>query len=142
MVVTGKRKRNEVKTMEALIKEGAQLKAQIDRLSARLREINDNLAQRAEFKDGKKTAHLFAPGIEATVHLRENVKWDQARLLEVKKHFAWFDTVFKAEYKPTSSKELTVAMAKSAEFEKAVEWARTVTPAAPGVTYETIEQGE
>jgi hypothetical protein len=128
--------------MEALIKEGAQLKAQIDQLSIRLREINNTLAQKAEFEDGKKTAHLFAPGLKATIQLRENVKWDQTRLLEVKKHFAWFDTVFKGEYKPRSSKELTVAMAKNAEFEKAVQWARTVTPAAPGVTYETIEQGE
>lgn len=126
--------------MEALIREGAQLKAHIDQLSIRLREINNTLAERAEFSDGKKTAHLFAPGIKATIHLRENVKWDQARLLEVKKHFAWFDSVFKVEYKPQSSKELTVAMAKSAEFEKAVEWARTITPAAPGVTYDTIEQ--
>jgi len=128
--------------MEALIKEGAQLKAQIDQLSIRLREISNTLAQKAEFKDGKRTAHLFAPGIKATVQLRENVKWDQARLLEVKKHFGHFEAVFKTEYKPQSSKELVVAMAKSAEFEKAVEWARTVTPAAPGVTYETIEQGE
>jgi transketolase len=128
--------------MEALIKEGAQLKAQIDRQSERLREINKTLAEKAEFKEGKKTAHLFAPGIKATVQLRENVKWDQARLLEVKKHFAWFDSVFKSDYKPKSSKELTVAMAKSAEFEKAVAWARTITPAAPGVTYETVEQGE
>ncbi|MGD9216520.1 MAG: hypothetical protein PVJ84_17040 [Desulfobacteraceae bacterium] len=127
--------------MEALIKEGAQLKAQIDQLTERLREINKTLAEKAEFKDGKKTAHLFAPGIRAKIQLRENVKWNQARLLEVKKHFAWFDSVFKGEYKPQSPKELTVAMAKSAEFEKAVEWARTITPAAPGVTYETIEQG-
>ena len=128
--------------MEALIKEGAQLKAQIDQLSIRLREINNTLAQKAEFNDGKKTAHLFAPGIKATIQLRENVKWDQARLLEVKKHFDYFDSVFKAEFKPQSAKELTVAMAKSAEFEKPVEWARTITPGAPGVTYETIEQGE
>lgn len=128
--------------MEALMKEGAQLKAQIDQMAERLREINKTLAEKAEFKDGKKTAHLFAPGIKATVQLRENIKWDQDRLAEVKKHFAWFDTVFKSEYKPKSSKELTVAMAKSAEFEKAVAWARTITPAAPGVTYETIEQGE
>jgi hypothetical protein len=128
--------------MEALIKEGAHLKAQIDRLTERLREINKTLAEMAEFKDGKKTAHLYAPGIKATVQLRENVKWNQERLAEVKKHFTWFDTVFKSEYRPKSSKELAVAMAQSAEFEKAVAWARTITPAAPGVTYETIEQGE
>jgi hypothetical protein len=126
--------------MEVLIKEGAQLKAQIDRLSERLREINKTLAEKAKFEDGKKTAHLFAPGIKARIQLRENVKWDQARLLEVKKHFAWLDSVFKSEYKPKSSKELTVAMAKSAEFEKAIEWVRTITPAAPGVTYEIIEE--
>ncbi len=127
--------------MEALIKEGAQLKAQIDQLSGRLREINKTLAEKAEFKDGKKTAHLFAPGIKAKIQLRENVKWNQERLLEMRKHFAWFDSVFKTVYKPQSSKELALSMAKNAEFEKAVEWARTITPAAPGVTYETIEEG-
>ena len=86
--------------MEALIKEGAQLKAQIDQLSIRLREINNTLAQKAEFNDGKKTAHLFAPGIKAMIQLRENVKWDQARLLEVKKHFGWFDSVFVGSTEP------------------------------------------
>ncbi len=118
--------------------EGATLKRKVADMKKRLQEINNEMSLAAEFKEGSKTGHLEAGGYEVKVSLRDNVRWDQGRLIVVNDAFKCFGDAFKTEFKPDSAKKLELAMAKDSEFAKAVNWARSVKPGAPSVTYESI----
>jgi len=124
--------------MDALLQEAFSLKQAIDTQTDRLREINRQLAESADFND-KKSATINGQHVKAKISLRENVKWDQDKLIHVRDHFNHFEDAFKAEWKPVSAKALEVACVNP-EFARAVDWCRTVTPGAPSVTYELIEQ--
>lgn len=125
--------------MEELIKEGFALKQEIDAKTARLREINTLLADKAEYKNGSNTGRITCPGLAVKVTRRNNEKWDQTKLAQVREHFpAEFEAAFKAKYEPVK-KALSSA---PAEFQKAAAWAVTVTPGAPTVTYETLDINE
>ena len=123
---------------QSLIQEGANLKIQIEAMTERLRQINAALATEAEFKNGKKTGYLVGGGFKVKVVLRDNVKWDQEKLVQVISHLPVLQDCFRTEYKP-DSKKLELAMARSEEVEKAIVWARTITPGTPAVTYEPIQ---
>lgn len=123
--------------IEKLVQEGAKLKASIDEQTKRLREINGTIAQAAEFEDGKKTGHLVCTGYKVKVVLRDNVKWDQDKLAQVVQLIPSAAGCFKTELKP-DNKKLDAAIAKSEDLEKAINWARTVTPGSPTVTYEEV----
>ena len=125
--------------IEELIKEGATIKAYIEKATEKLRKINQEIAQQAEFKDGSKTGHLVGGGFTVTLSLRENVKWDQAKIQQIISLIPTAAGCFKTEYKP-DNKKLDAAISRSEELEKAVSWARTVTPGAPTVTYEPIQE--
>jgi hypothetical protein len=122
-----------------LIKEGAELKSYIDQATAKLREINSALAEAAEYSDGSRTGHIYGAGYKVKVALRDNVKWDQERINQILQLIPSAAGCFKTEYKP-DNKKLDAAIARSEELEKAVGWARTVTPGAPTVTYELVEE--
>ena len=128
--------------IEQLIVEGAKAKAEIESLSQRLKNIISTLDQAAVFKDGSKTGYLVGGGYKVKVVRRDNTKWDQQNLQVMRGYFNQFGQAFKAEYKPKSAKELEKAMLLDVEFKKAVNWARTVTAGAPGVTFEQLEGGE
>ena len=128
--------------IEKLIIEGARAKAEIETLSQRLKNIISTLDQAAVFKDGSKTGYLVGAGFKVKVVRRDNTKWDQKNLAVIRGYHNFQETfgqAFKAEYKPKSAKELEKAMLLDAEFEKAVNWARKITPGAPGVTFEHLE---
>ena len=125
--------------VEDAIVRGAELKIQIDYLTSELRKINLFLSEQAEYKPGSKTGHLEACGIKVKVSTRENVKYDQDRLVTVRQHFPFFEEVFRSKWEP-DSKALSAFMATDGEFRKAVEWSRTVTPGAPTVTYTKIQE--
>lgn len=124
-----------------LIQEGANLKMQIEAMTERLRQINTVIVAEAEFKNGKKTGYLVGGGFKVKVVLRDNVKWDQEKLAQVISHLPVIQECFRVEYKP-DSKKLELAMARNAEVETAVLWARTITPGTPAVTYEPIQEQE
>lgn len=105
--------------MTDLLYEGYTLKQEIDQKTARLREINKALADQAEYKG--KTGHILNGKIKAKISLRENVKWDQEKLEEAKRFLPIFPIVFKAEYKPKSTKALETAM-HDENFKNAIEW--------------------
>ena len=128
--------------IEKLIIEGAKAKAEIESLSQRLKNIISTLDQAAVFKDGSKTGYLVGGGYKVKVVRRDNTRWDQQNLQVMRGYFNQFGQAFKAEYKPKSAKELEKAMLLDTEFKKAVNWARTVTAGAPGVTFEQLEGGE
>ncbi|MFZ3048047.1 MAG: hypothetical protein WA151_19195 [Desulfatirhabdiaceae bacterium] len=118
---------------------GAELKFQIDNMKEELSRINIFLTENAVYKPGVKTGHLEAHGIKVDTTPKENIKYDQDKLLTVKEHFEFFGEAFKTEYEPIS-KAMKAFMAENDEFRKAVEWSRTVTPGAPSVKYTKIEE--
>jgi len=124
--------------MNKLLQEAFLLKQEINSRTARLREINLELARTAPFPASKRSTELIAGTIKARIQLRQNIRWDQEKLAKVKTCFNHFPDVFKTEYKPKSQKTLDIAMVNP-DFARAVEWARTVTDGAPSVQYERID---
>lgn len=126
-----------------MVVRGAELKIQIKAMEEELKSINEALAKIADFRNGAKTGTILESGIKVTVKLRENVKWFQDRLHQVRSLLPdQFQNAFTTEFKPASSKDLKAAMEENEQFAKAVEWAREVKPGAPTVTYERIEDDE
>lgn len=126
-------------SIEEKIQQGAKLKAEITAMTEQLRAINAELADQAEYQDGAKTGYVVGGGYKVKVVMRDNVKWDQSRIAQIISHLPTAKECFKTEYKP-DNKKLDAAMAKDEEIEKAVNWARTVTPGAPTVSYELLEE--
>lgn len=130
----------DMNTLKDMIIRGSEIKLQMSAMETELRTINAELAKRAQYVAGSKTGRLMEAGIKVTVSQRENVKWLQDRLMQVKEILPdQFCKAFVYEYKPATAKELKAAMEENEEFAKACEWARECKPGAPTVTYERIE---
>ncbi len=128
--------------LESLIREGAELKADIECKTARLREINSALAERATFEGGQKTAHLAGAGYHVTVRLNENVIWDQGRILKFREYLPEekFVQLFKAVYEPVSKKEIDGFIAHAdADLASGLKWCMSVKPGAPRVSYMKLQ---
>jgi hypothetical protein len=126
--------------MDDLLQEAFRLKQVIDVHTSRLRDINKKIAESAVFGDGRSTTTILGQHIKAKIRLRDNVKWDQQRLEQVRSHFPDETmAVFVPKYEPRGKAALDGMCAQNEEFAKAVDWCRTVTPGAPSVTYELIE---
>ena len=123
--------------LQSLILEGASLKARIEADTAKLREINKQLEAHADFGE-KKTAHMVASNIKATIQRKENVKWDQTRLEQIKGFFPEFSSFFSIQYKP-DNKKIGAMLETRTEFADAIRYCREVSPGAPQVKYERIE---
>jgi len=126
----------------ALIREGAELKETILQDESRLREINLRLAEMATFSEGKKTATVLGAGLKAKVQLKSYVKFDQEKVAIARLEMGDFDfsRVFTWTFKPRSQRDLDGFLAHGqAEHVKLVRDAMTITPGAPAVTYERIE---
>lgn len=126
--------------VQKLAQEGAQLRAEIDQKTTRLRDINKTLAENAEFKNGGKTGQIITQHVKVKVQLKETVKWDQDKLSQFKSAVgdSSFFQIFKPEYKPISKKVLDANL-ELGEFADGIKWAMTVTEASPSVTYELLE---
>ena len=122
--------------LEEMIKHGAELKASITDQTRQLREINLGLEKALEF-NGKKSTSVTAAGFNVKVAKRDNVKWNQKRLTEIREHFSdTFNESFRTEFKPIAK-----ALANAdPEFTKAIDWCRTIKAGAPTVTYESLEE--
>lgn len=126
-----------------LIRRGAELKSRISAMTDELRDINMSLQANAVFPEGKNTAHLTGGGYTATVQRKVNIKWDQTKLSEARARMGddKFFSVFTWEFKPVSAKKLDGFLEFAPEEERfLVQTARTVSPGAPQVQYESIEQ--
>lgn len=127
----------------SLIAEGASLKATVEALQSRLREVNAALAEFADFPEGRNTARIAGAGYEVKIQRRENVKWDQAKLEAVREAMGndEFFSVFAWKFEPKSKKALDGFLGYGdPSYASMIEDARTVSAGAPQVTYEPIDQ--
>jgi hypothetical protein len=132
-----------IKSTEDLIREGAGLKRDIDRKTARLRDINQELATLAEFKNDAKTGYLVGAGYKVKVQLKENIAWDQEKLHMLRDNIPeeQFQKLFRMLYEPVARKAIDGFLAHAEkDLADGVRWAMTVKPGAPQVTYEPLEE--
>jgi len=124
-----------------LIEEGADLKAEIDERTKRLREINAILATAATFPEGKSTAHLVGCRFKAKVQRKETTEYDQALLGTAREALGdqTFFALFGWEYKPKAKKELD-GFIKYDPRADVVLAAMTKKAGSPSVTYELLEE--
>lgn len=128
--------------LAALLREAAQLDADIKTKTARLRDLKGQIADAAE-KNGK-TGKVTAGGYAAKVQQKENVTWDQAKLEQARLAIgndAFFRT-FKWEFKPENKKKLDAFLDYGEPAHvQIVQSAMTVKPGAPSVTIEAVQDG-
>jgi hypothetical protein len=132
-----------LRSTEDLIREGATLKQAIDHMTAKLRQINRELAALAEFKDGGKTTHLVGAGYRVRIQLKENITWAQEKLSQLREHMPaeQFDRLFRMVFEPASKKVLDGFLENSEpHLVEGIRWAMKVKPGAPQVTYEQMEE--
>jgi hypothetical protein len=132
-------------TVDELISEGAKLKQSIDAATSALREINFKLATTIPFKDGAKSTSTYGAGYKVKIQLRDNVSWDQGKLLQAKGFFPedQWSALFKTIFEPTSKKALDSFLSNGEpELANGIRWAMTVKPGAPSVVYEKIEEDQ
>jgi hypothetical protein len=132
-----------LRSTEDLIREGASLKQAIDHMTAKLRDINKELAALAEFKDGGKTGHLAGAGYKVRVQLKDNVSWDQEKLRQLRDHLpaGHFDRLFRMVFEPASKKILDSFLEHGEpDLIEGIRWAMQVKTGAPQVTYEQMEE--
>jgi len=123
-----------------LVDDAAILKEEITTKTERLREINHQLASHAQYKDGAKTGYISGQHFTAKVQLKENTKWDQAALEELRAMIGdeEFFRVFKWTFEPKNAKTLAGAL-EFGEHKERIAAARTVTDGSPSVTFEKLE---
>ena len=136
------RQPEKLETLEtaALVDQAALLKETITQETEDLRRINLILAERAEFQDGSKTGHLSGRHFSAKVQLKDNTKWEQPALETTRRLIGddEFFKVFKQAYEPINAKTLAGAL-EFGRHAKVIAAARTVTPGAPYITFERME---
>ena len=126
-------------SLAQLLSYGYDLKQSQDNGKKALSQIHQELERCTVFPSDKATGHLQAGGYKARITRKENIKYDQEKLLEIKQRMpAMFNQVFKIKYDPEAA-ALKTFMAADKEFAQAIIWARSVTPAAPAITYEKAE---
>lgn len=123
-----------------LVDRAALLKEELAGKTEELRQINQTLAARGEFKPGSKTGHLIGRHYQAKIQLKENTKWNQELLSDARELMGdeEFFKVFKWNFEPKNAKALAGALefALYAEF---IEAARTVSPGQPSLVFEKME---
>ena len=126
--------------VESLIEEGAMLKEELHAKQQRLREIGAILFDRAQFADGKNTAHIVGCRFKATIQRKENISYDQDMLAQAR--FALGDVdffnLFGWEFKPKAKKELDGFLKHSPKADL-IRSAMIIKPATPSVSFAALE---
>jgi hypothetical protein len=123
-----------------LVDQAAQLAVEVNQKTEELRGLKVRLAELAEFKEGKKTGHITGNHFQATVSLKENVKWDQKALESLRSDIGdeEFFKIFKWTFEPHSKKVLDGAM-DFGPYKLIIAKAFTVSPGSPQVTFKPME---
>ncbi|MDR3569661.1 MAG: hypothetical protein P4L43_16670 [Syntrophobacteraceae bacterium] len=128
--------------LEALIREGAALKREIDAKMARFRGINQLLAENTQFTSDRKTACLIGGGYKVRIRLHDNITWDQERIAAFRRYLPAekFVELFKMVYEPTSKKAIDGFLAHAdKDLSNGLKWCMSVRPGAPHLTYEKVD---
>jgi hypothetical protein len=131
---------SKVLEFQTLVDYAAKLHEEISAKDKELKEIKKKLAEKAEFKEGSKTGHVFGVRWHATVALKEAIKWDQdaLRALRLAIGDEDFFKIFKFIYEPVSKKALDGAIDFGLHGED-IKKAFTITPGSPQVTFKPME---
>ena len=117
-------------------------KAEIERITARNKEITAELEKAATFKDGSSTGHIPIDGFKVTLTRRINTSWDQ-KGLETVRQLAGdkeFSLAFTYEFKPRSKADLDVYLRMAPkEVQEAIAKAKTDKPGAMGIEIKAVE---
>ncbi len=117
-------------------------KAEMDRLSARNKDITAELEKVATFKEGSSTGHAPIDGFKVTLTRRINTSWDQ-KGLEAVRQLAGdkdFSIAFTYEFKPKSKADLDVYLRMAPkEVQEAIAKAKTDKPGSMGVEIKVVE---
>jgi hypothetical protein len=100
--------------MAAKVEELGNLKAEADRIAARIRALKDGIDAAVEFEGGKKSATLFSDSWKVTIHRKNDIKWDQDRIEAIRARMPEDDFfgLFKWEYRHASKKVLDAHLAR------------------------------
>ena len=121
-----------------LIQEGAKLKAELDAIQLKLRDVNQEIFEKTQFLDGKNTVNTKAGSITAKIQKKETYAWDQAKLDAARNIIgdAKFMEIFAFKWKESSKKTLDGFLAHAPdEQKKPVLAALTIKPSY-SVSYE------
>ena len=103
-----------------LIQAGAKIKAEMDALQLRLKDINQEIYEKTTFIDGKNTVNTKAGNITAKIQKKETYAWDQAKLDAARNIIgdAKFMEVFAFKWKESSKKTLDGFLAHAPDEQK------------------------
>jgi len=103
-----------------LIQTGAKLKAELDAIQLKLRDVNQEIYEKTTFVDGKNTVNTKAGSITAKIQKKETYAWDQAKLDAARNIIgdAKFMEVFAFKWKESSKKTLDGFLAHAPDEQK------------------------
>ena len=132
--------------IDAIIREGVELRCTVDALKARLDEVNRQLAEMAVFPEGRNTAWICGSEYKARVVNRVYEKWDQSLLDEAREAMGHetFALLFKQVWEPVSRRDVQGFLAHGpVEFAEKLRGALStkVTPAVSFVTQDEKVDG-
>jgi len=125
----------------AIFSEYVNLKAEVEQKTARLRDLAKQIAAVATFPEGKNTAHMVSGGYDFTIQRKENTRWDQKVLRNTRIQLGddLFFKLFDWEFKPIT-RTLKGFLDTNPDKAPYIEAARTVSPGAPQISFEAINQ--
>lgn len=136
------------RTLGSLLKEALDHKHYMAVLKNRLDAINKEVARRAVFKEGCKTATMAEDNVMAKVQLKETVSWNQDGLKKALDVIGAdeFRKVFTYEFKSLGARQLNAWLADPTtkdEWRTLISECRQVKPGNPSVSYEDVSaEGE
>ena len=126
----------------AIFFEYVSLKSEVEQKTARLRDLAKQIAAVTTFPEGKNTAHAVEAGYNFTIQRKENVRWDQKKLATCRADFGddLFFKLFGWKYEPNT--KILNGFFETGDPSQIgmVLDARTVSPGAPQISFEAIEQ--
>jgi len=121
-----------------LIQAGAKIKAEMDALQLRLKDINQEIYEKTTFIDGKNTVNTKSGNITAKIQKKETYAWDQAKLDAARNIIgdAKFMEVFAFKWKESSKKTLDGFLAHAPDEQKKTVLAALTIKPSYSVSYE------
>ncbi len=123
---------------DKLIRRGLELRCSIDSLKKQLDEVNRQIAEMAEFPEGRSTAWVLGKGCRARVVRRVYEKWDQRKLDEARRTLGegTFGELFRSVWEPVSRRTVQDFLARADDTDRDALLDALDAKTAPMVSYE------